>query len=528
MPYIGQPPVTGDTTSSFRLLDNIASYTLTFDGSSAEVVSVANDTLTFSQHRFVTGQRVTYNDGGGTAIGGLSNGVYFIIKVDQNTISLATNASNAAAGTAIDLTGLGVGTTHTLNIAFDSVNTKFKATYENGKKAKLSRAGQLMISMNGVIQQPQETATPSVGFGLDSDSTIVFSTAPSATDVAFGNVLANSIATFDISDNTVDNFTGDGSTASFNLSKAPADNNSILVTLDGVIQYPTDSSTERAYSVTESTLTFVTAPANSVAIQVRHIGFAGAVTSEVSGFYGRTGNVSLKTTDHIVVGNINSSGVVTATSFVGNVTGNADTATTATTATNAQGLTGTPNVIVGVLTATSAVVGSAVTISESGLEATGVVTATSFSGSASGLTGISDTNYWAATDAGINTTAKVGIGTTNPVGTLQVAGNAVGEIVTLTDGATITPDFSTSNNFTVTLGGNRTLANPTNIVAGQSGFITIIQDGTGSRTLSFGSYWDFAAGTAPTLTTTASAVDVLAYYARSTTNIAADVILNLS
>jgi len=227
------------------------------------------------------------------------------------------------------------------------------------------------------------------------------------------------------------------------------------------------------------------------------------------------------------------SGIITAVNgFVGNVTGNATglSGTPDITVRNVTGVaaTGTPNVIVGVLTATSAVVGSAVTISESGLEATGVVTATSFSGSASGLTGISDTNYWAATDAGINTTAKVGIGTTNPVGTLQVAGNAVGEIVTLTDGATITPDFSTSNNFTVTLGGNRTLANPTNIVAGQSGFITIIQDGTGSRTLSFGSYWDFAAGTAPTLTTTASAVDVLAYYARSTTNIAADVILNLS
>ena len=378
MPYIGKPPVTGDTTSSFRLLDNIASYTLTFDGSSAEVVSVANDTLTFSQHRFVTGQRVTYNDGGGTAIGGLSNGVYFIIKVDQNTISLATNASNAAAGIAIDLTGLGVGTTHTLNIAFDSVNTKFKATYENGKKAKLSRAGQLMISMNGVIQQPQETATPSVGFGLDSDSTIVFSTAPSATDVAFGNVLANSIATFDISDNTVDNFTGDGSTASFNLSKAPADNNSILVTLDGVIQYPTDSSTERAYSVTESTLTFVTAPANSVAIQVRHIGFAGAVTSEVSGFYGRTGNVSLKTTDHIVVGNINSAGVITATSFSGDGSGLTGVASTDNIRTNTNA-TFLQNInVTGIVTATTG-------------NYSGTVTANAFSGDGSALTGITQT-----------------------------------------------------------------------------------------------------------------------------------------
>jgi hypothetical protein len=59
-----------------------------------------------------------------------------------------------------------------------------------------------------------------------------------------------------------------------------------------------------------------------------------------------------------------------------------------------------------------------------------------------------------------------------------------GEITGLTDGATITPDLADSNNFSVTLGGNRTLANPSNIVAGQSGSIFITQDGTGSRTSS--------------------------------------------
>lgn len=93
-------------------------------------------------------------------------------------------------------------------------------------------------------------------------------------------------------------------------------------------------------------------------------------------------------------------------------------------------------------------------------------------------------------------------------------------ITTLTDGATITPDFSASCNFTVTLGGNRTLANPTGLVAGQSGSIFVVQDGTGSRTLAFGSYWDFAnGGTAPTLTTTASAVDRIDYIVRSSTSI---------
>jgi hypothetical protein len=99
-----------------------------------------------------------------------------------------------------------------------------------------------------------------------------------------------------------------------------------------------------------------------------------------------------------------------------------------------------------------------------------------------------------------------------------------GTVSALTDGATITPDFAVANNFSVTLGGNRTLANPSNLTAGQSGVIVITQDGTGSRTLAYGSYFKFANGTAPTLTTTASAVDVLAYYVESSTRITARLI----
>ena len=103
-----------------------------------------------------------------------------------------------------------------------------------------------------------------------------------------------------------------------------------------------------------------------------------------------------------------------------------------------------------------------------------------------------------------------------------------GTITALTDGATITPDFSASNNFSVTLGGNRTLANPTNIVAGQSGVIFVLQDATGSRTLSYGSYWDFPGGNPPTLTTTASAVDLIAYVVRTTISIQAVSFSNFS
>jgi hypothetical protein len=103
-----------------------------------------------------------------------------------------------------------------------------------------------------------------------------------------------------------------------------------------------------------------------------------------------------------------------------------------------------------------------------------------------------------------------------------------GEITALVDGATITPDFADSNNFSVTLGGNRTLANPSNTVAGQSGSIFITQDGTGSRTLAYGSDYDFAGGAAPTLSTTAGAIDRIDYVVRTATSIHAVFTANYS
>lgn len=94
-----------------------------------------------------------------------------------------------------------------------------------------------------------------------------------------------------------------------------------------------------------------------------------------------------------------------------------------------------------------------------------------------------------------------------------------GTITTLSSATTVTPDFSASNNYTITLGHNATIANPTNLTAGQSGSIFLVQDGTGSRTAAWGSYWDWAAGVAPTLTTTAAGVDRVDYVVRGTTSI---------
>ena len=112
-------------------------------------------------------------------------------------------------------------------------------------------------------------------------------------------------------------------------------------------------------------------------------------------------------------------------------------------------------------------------------------------------------------------------------GTLASTGRAYMEIASLVDGATITPNFGSDNNFTVTLAGNRTLANPTSPTAGQTGIIFVVQDGTGGRTLAYGSYWKFTNNTAPVLTTTANAVDAIVYTVRTSTSIAAQILYNV-
>jgi len=96
-------------------------------------------------------------------------------------------------------------------------------------------------------------------------------------------------------------------------------------------------------------------------------------------------------------------------------------------------------------------------------------------------------------------------------GGVSLTGGAAANITALSDGSTINIDMATACHHSVTLGGNRTFAAPSNQAVGQAGSIFITQDGTGSRTASFNSAFKFVGGTAPTLTTTASAVDRIDY-----------------
>jgi len=100
-------------------------------------------------------------------------------------------------------------------------------------------------------------------------------------------------------------------------------------------------------------------------------------------------------------------------------------------------------------------------------------------------------------------------------GGVSLTGGAASNITALSDGATITIDMATACHHSVTLGGNRTFAAPSNQVVGQSGSIFITQDGTGSRTATFNGAFKFNGGTAPTLSTAAGAVDRIDYIIKS-------------
>ena len=479
MAYIGLKPTAGEN-NSFRILDTLSSFTATFDGSSSSIVDLGSDTISIPEHRFLTGQRVTYNDGGGTAITGLADGVYYAIKVDRNLVQLASSLSNANNGTQINLTGLGSGTSHTLNVAFDGVNTKFKITHDSGTHAKVTRASQLMISINGVLQQPHDSVSPSSGIGIAPDSVLVFSTAPATTDVVFGSIMSTNLSSFEISDNDIDNFTGDNSTTNFTMSKSPPDARNILVTLDGVVQYPSDASTTRAYSITENTISFVSAPATGVAIQVRHIGFAGGTlsgTNLVTSVFGKTGDVDLTSSDDITVRNITAVGAT----FTGVVTyedvTNVDSLGIVTARTGIKVLAGGINAV-GIVTATggfnlgissggnSVVSGPVKTLNFIGVGNTFLYDASSDRVDISIAGGAGAGGTFASNAVGVHTTKILGINTTTIAGSatsegaLQVTGN-----IGITEGL-LSLDSNLYTSVSVPAGKNALLIGPTTVAVG--------------------------------------------------------------
>ena len=261
-----------------------------------------------------TGQGNSFAVGNGDVVGLVNGTAYYITHDTHNTIKLATSFSNANNNININLTAVGSGSSHSLTVAFDGINKIFKATHNNGDLVHINNSTQLQIAINNVVQKPNNNAAFTEGFRVINGRQIQFKEAPTGVEVFWGTVIANTIESFDISDLKIDQFTGDGTTTQFTLSREVPNNQSIMVTVDGVLQHPSDKDTTRSYRVlADSIIEFSSPPPNPCDIQIRHLGFAGAASGEVSGFYGRTGNVVLGSSDDIIVRSVNSSGITTST-----------------------------------------------------------------------------------------------------------------------------------------------------------------------------------------------------------------------
>ena len=143
------------------------------------------------------------------------------------------------------------------------------------------------------------------------------------------------------------------------------------------------------------------------------------------------------------------------------------------------------------------------------------VTTTSTSTELNILDGVTSTtaelNYLDLATLGTSAASKVL--TTNANNLTTISGAVLNTEDTLTDQATIAWDVIASPVAKVTLAGNRTMAAPsgTGPAAGQFISLLAIQDGTGSRTITWNAVYEFPSDTAPTLTTTANLGDIFSF-----------------
>lgn len=269
--------------------------------------------------------------------------------------------------------------------SFNGSTTQFALT-SGGVAVLPANAQSLIITIGGVVQEPGTDYTVST-------TNITFTTAPEAALSFSGISLGPAVPITYANDGVIyirNTYTGAGTTGPFSFPEGYA-----IGYLD-VYRNGVRLSSGTDFVGTSGTNFFLT-DAAAVSDEIEAIGYTITSIVNASTSFDNINVTGITTTGRLqVTTNANIVGIVTASSFVGTLTGTASTATAAGTA---YGLTGTPNITVGsitsgninssgIVTATSAVVGSAVTVNSSGVNVTGVVTATSFTGNGANLTGL--------------------------------------------------------------------------------------------------------------------------------------------
>lgn len=173
-------PTSSETPSSIITASSVQGNAITFDGSSSSVVVVADETITVTADQYTAlanGDAVIYGNGGGSDIGGLSNNTtYYVIRGTSPKIKLATTFTNAIAGSAINLTAVGSGSSHVLTPLDDGSQTKYSTSYvytfvsAYGEEGPPSLASAVFDKVDGQTVQVTLPATSVSGTGRGNNN----------------------------------------------------------------------------------------------------------------------------------------------------------------------------------------------------------------------------------------------------------------------------------------------------------------------------------------------------------------------
>jgi hypothetical protein len=162
----------------------------TFDGSSTGDISLTTDEISITSHGFTNLDLVKYSNGGGNSIGGLThNRSYYVIRIDANTIKLATSYDDADTDVAIDFTSFGIGDAHSLT--FEGTKVYLAGGTGTGATASAVITGGVITGItvtNGGLGYTGARATAALGTGATADEVTSVTVTQPGSGFSFANI----------------------------------------------------------------------------------------------------------------------------------------------------------------------------------------------------------------------------------------------------------------------------------------------------------------------------------------------------
>jgi hypothetical protein len=162
----------------------------TFDGSSTDGISITNDEISITGHGFTNLDLVKYSNGGGNSIGGLThNRSYYVIRVDANTIKLATSYDDADTEVAIEFTSFGLGDAHSLT--FEGTKVYLAGGTGSGATAEAIITGGVITGItvtDGGLGYTGARATAALGTGATAGKVVSVTVTEPGSGFSFANI----------------------------------------------------------------------------------------------------------------------------------------------------------------------------------------------------------------------------------------------------------------------------------------------------------------------------------------------------